>query len=1402
MNAMNSHPASTTNFEIAAGSIVRRTMRRVRAGLLIGFCLIVLLGLTLIAAGWTQAGTRSLFKMVQAASGGDLIISGVSGRLVDTFQIDELSYQSKKIKLGASGLALSWHPRALFSGKVEVDSLEIVSLRIATPVDPAPAQLPADLLLPVQLSLKHVALGRLTLATLQTNGAPLPVLELNALSAELTSNRVQHQIRMDLSSPWGRMHLQGRIASTRPFALQGEFAYQGQVNPAVPNMGLRGDLHGSLDAIAIEAKAISEPAKASPALRLQGGFSALVSVFSPQILRSLQANLSGLNPADFYAGAVQADLQIQADLQAGKRQKGSSQSDLTGHLYIKNALAGRIDQQHLPLLSLRSDLDYSDTLLALKSTQIQLTGNGRVQGAATIKMPKSGLPLPIVSSRFVLSGVDLRQLDRRLQTSKISGVLEAQSTADKQLKLQAQLHDPRASLKLEASYPLDASDHEGVLNLSRLELLAERSRLSGHGEIRLSQQREFKFQGELREFNPARWLQGPSGNINAQWTLSGQLIPKLMLKVQVPQLQGEYAGQSLSGRLAANWQQDVALQVQELDFRLGRNTLNAHGSWGGVKNKKDALLVKLEAPDLGAWSQALHLKLGGSVNAEAELRGTLSDPAGKINLNGQALVFDDQLYLGKMNATLALEQGAQGAISADLLLQNVRAKVFSDGPATPSKPPAGSDSDAPKKSNPSLVKLAEQFSLSIQGRRDAHQIELGARINPARQLALHGAGALRTRSGKSAQWSGIISHLSLGGRPDLQLLGPVALLANSGLVRVGSAQFTGELGALALEQFEWTPESFKTRGRIKDARALDILNLFAAQYATQYAIEGDLQVDADWDLELKENVRAQLHLRRQRGDIRIADADGTGNPQALGLDDLRMSLATGGLIVGTDAQRVALQMDANGSRLGKWQIGLHSQLRKIAGQWSLAPEAALEGEAHAEIPDLQWLGPRLSPGLALKGKLSIDAKVGGTLAKTQYQAQFEGRELEAAFAAEGLLLPNGSLSAQVSEERIKLNKLQFSNVITLMPKHARFREQNWVGQKGEFNAAGEIDLLHQSGNIQALWKQFPLLQRKDRWLVMSGQANIEQKNKIWTLTGKMNADGGYFRLPKLPPPGLSEDVHVNRRGAVGVPAENAFDADKGGIQSRIDVTLDMGPRFVFVGRGLDTALAGTLRLRGSDSAPMQANGSIRTEAGLYDGYGQQLEIERGILNFQGPLGNPGLNIRALRKGLPVEAGVDVSGTVAAPQVRLVSEPNVPDAEKISWLVLGRGSDQIAGNDASVLMSAASAIFGGDGSRNIPRDVVNGLGFDEFSIGAADNGGASKMPGQTVAGTTAIGAAAGDQVVSVGKRLAPGLVLSVERGLSDASGALKLSWQLTRRVSIIGRAGNDTSVDAKYTISFK
>ncbi len=1393
---------------------------------------------------WSQSGTRQLFRLAESASAGSLHFSGINGRLADHLQIDELSLRSTKLRLAASGIRLDWQPRSLLSGVVNIDTLEMVSLRIASTSDRQAASLPLDLRLPVELNVKRAALGRLQLASLQADGRELPTVQLSAISAQLLSNHVQHQINGNLASPWGALQLQLKMASSRPYALQGQFSYQGQVNKSVPHLGLQGSLAGSLDALSIQAKAIADPpapvpnTKSAPntpfATPLQGGLNAVVSLFSPQILRSLQANITGFNPADFNLNAPQADMHLQADLRAEPGQAAAPANTsvpaaaagtagtvklqaapafaLIGTLKMENHAPARYDQHGIPVLALSTALRWSSELLVLKDTRIQLPGTGLIQGAASIQLPSarlgtSGAPAtPQIDSQFDVSGVNLALLDSRVQASQIRGTIRAQSKSAQLLTLQMQLTDPRASLSADASYQASTANEPALLELRRFELRSADSRLSGQAKMDFSVQQHVSFKGELHHFDPARWVAGPSGSLDAELSVQAELQPKLLLDVQLSRLQGQYAGQPVSGLLLAKWQQDALLSVQKMDFRWGQNKLNAEGVWGQDKGE---LLLKLEAPDLPAFSDLLQQKLTGSLQAEVHLRGSMAAPAGKLTLAAQGVGVKNQLRVDKLSADIDLANGLQGVLNAELLAQDVWSNLGTGTQESPlvkaeknmNAANAGGTASTASKSSMPLSRLAEQLKISIKGRRDAHVIDLTTRINPSSQLVMNASGGLAINAQGKTRWSGRIERLNLLGSQQAQLLGTMQLEADSQRLRLGSAQLSGALGKLAIDQFEWTPGLISTRGKISDAKVMDIFNLISPQYA----IDGDLLIGAEWDVQLKDNVRGDIRVLRQSGDIRINDPDGTGTPVALGLSDLQMRVALGGLVAGTDAERISLQLSAAGARLGNWQVKAASQLRKVANQWSLPADAPLTGSVLADIPDLQWVGPWLNPGLALKGKLMVDAGLRGSIGAPGYRAQIDGRELEAAFASEGLLLPNGILSAEIDEERIKLKRLVFSNTVTMMPRHAQFQGINWKGQKGEFSATGEVDWRHQSGNIKAQWTQFPLLQRSDRWLVVTGQATIDQSNQIWALNGKMVADGGYFKLPKLPPPSLSSDVVVIRRNGKTGLAENPADTGKKGLKSRVDVTLDMGPRFVFVGRGIDTALNGSIRLRSIDGAPLQASGSIRTVDGVYEGYGQQLAIERGILNFQGSPGNPDLNIRALRLGLQVEAGLEVAGSLSAPQVRLVSEPNVPDAEKISWLVLGRGSDQIAGNDASLLMSAASAIFGGDGSRNIPRDLVQGLGFDEFSIGAADAGGASKLPGQTVAGSTtnanAIGSTAASQVVSVGKRLAPGLVLSVERGLSDASGAIKLSWQLTRRISIIGRAGSEASLDAYYTFSF-
>ena len=116
-------------------------------------------------------------------------------------------------------------------------------------------------------------------------------------------------------------------------------------------------------------------------------------------------------------------------------------------------------------------------------------------------------------------------------------------------------------------------------------------------------------------------------------------------------------------------------------------------------------------------------------------------------------------------------------------------------------------------------------------------------------------------------------------------------------------------------------------------------------------------------------------------------------------------------------------------------------------------------------------------------------------------------------------------------------------------------------------------------------------------------------------------------------------------------------------------------------------------VRARPAAP-RVRGLVDVRDGTFSAYGRRLEITRGLIRFSGELDNPVLDIVAMRREQQVEAGVAVTGSALAPRIRLVSEPDLPDAQKLAWLVLGMGLDDVSNaGQARALSEAALALLG-------------------------------------------------------------------------------------------------------------
>jgi translocation and assembly module TamB len=205
---------------------------------------------------------------------------------------------------------------------------------------------------------------------------------------------------------------------------------------------------------------------------------------------------------------------------------------------------------------------------------------------------------------------------------------------------------------------------------------------------------------------------------------------------------------------------------------------------------------------------------------------------------------------------------------------------------------------------------------------------------------------------------------------------------------------------------------------------------------------------------------------------------------------------------------------------------------------------------------------------------------------------------------------------------------------------------------------------------------------------------------------------------------------------------------------------------------------------GQDLRIPQVQGRVSSVQGQFKAYGQNLNIERGLLRFSGPIDNPALDVLALRPNLTQKVGVQVSGSALLPQISLYADPDLPEGEKLAWLVLGRAASA-GGTEAALLQQAALGLIGKRDAQNRPS-LANALGLDEITL----RGAATQADGSS--------SSAG---LGLGKRLSSNVYALYESGLGGALGTLFLFYDLSQKLTLRAQAGAQTALDLIYKLSF-
>jgi translocation and assembly module TamB len=1001
---------------------------------------------------------------------------------------------------------------------------------------------------------------------------------------------------------------------------------------------------------------------------------------------------------------------------------------------IENAEPGPWDRQLLPFTQASARVVAVPERVDVTALAVSLLGGGSASGRATYRNGTVEADLRVAS-------VNLAALHRELQKTNVSGRIGVTGDRGAQ-RFDVALKDPRFEVEGRAAIAND-----------RLEVETARIRtgggaVTGKGGMALTGRKEFRFEGRAEHFDPAAFVKMTQGDLNFAFIVSGTMGEGLAGEAKLDIAPSTYAGLPAAGRV--NIAGDAKrIASADVDVMLGEARLTAKGSFGRAG---DAMDLAFRAPDLSVVAKPFGVRLAGRMEGTARLTGTFASPAGRVDATGANLAFPSNVYVREL--AVRAEAGVEPGSPVDA---NVQAKGIAIGKESPP------------------TSLAETATATLKGTRLAHRLEIDAQMTRDTRVKAAFQGGQEPR-GKAFEWNGRLETFALTGRGALALAAPAPLAISASRVELGEATLKGDWGETRLAVTRWTPRTLDLKGT---SPGIQVQNL-ARSLRLGNVPRSTLVLAGDWDIRAAETFEGTLNVRRVSGDLRIGEP-----PLPLGLQDFTLRVdAVRGRAKGT--------LNIVGDRVGRVQgEGSGLIVRGEAG-WEFAQAAPVEARLVADVPNLEPLAGWLGPDAKLGGRLNASVVVAGTGADPRISGEARAENLVVREPQSGFEIEQGQVALRMSGRSVVIERLVAKT--PWRPSEAareRMQRVDLPAEGGTISAEGSIDLAGRTGAIVIKADKAAVTQLPMRFLAMSGEARLAAGAGGLAITGAFKADAGWIGALDTPLPSPSEDIVVIRASQPVVQEEKSREP------IRLDVRFDLGDRVWFQGRGLDTRLSGNLRLLGEVGSSLRAQGTIRTVFGTYEGYGQKLTVERGVLIFNGPIDNPQLNVLALRKGLPVEAGVEILGTTTRPRVRLVSSPDVPEPEKLSWLVLGRGASDASPGDTGVLMAAARALLG---NSNPGSDLSKRLGFDEIRIGRADTGSVlGVLPQSTVAGRT--GTSSASEVVSVGKRLNNRLHLEYEQGLADTEGALKVTWRISRQFQVLVRAGYLPGLDAVYRWTF-
>lgn len=1258
--------------------------------------IVITFGATVLSA-WvltTTPGLQWLLSTISTITSENIQFKGVSGTFRSIrIQSTQIVNEDKRIKLNE--FALDWQPDALFSKHIFVSRLSAQTIEILSPPSSDPLSLPESLDLPLSLTVQRINIVSLRIFSKETSEADFV---LSNLSAVLESDSQQHHLYdLNFDSDYGLFNASARLNVTKPFSLDAKAKLVGLTHIAekpLSETSISTTISGDMSQLNLDIKA------AGATLNGQGHI--LLQPFAAFPISALHLSIDEFNPNDFSSVAPKAALLLSVDLHEDYEKR------LVGNLHIQNKLAKSLDQNGIPLREIKAYLKLNQDLQQLENLSLRLIDDGIISGNLSWDNVQS-----LGSANLNVAQLNPRALDNRMQAARIMGHIKLTGDTEKQHGIMS-LEDETLNLNAQLTHTTKA------IALQSIRLRRNQSELAGQGKISFEGQQMFDFQGQLKHFNLANFIESPESDLNAQLKISGKFDPHPSGSFNFKFDKSQFSGQPVTGQGNIKFD-NIDHAETNLVFSIGSNHLRSHGAFGA---SKDRMQLDITAPAL----EQIGYGISGSLNLQAKFGGSITSPSLQFDLTGDNLLLPGEHQLSHINV--------QGNLQDQVVKFNLHADNYQKSEKT----------------------QAEQLTIAIDGIQSNHLIQTQLQVNEDMQVALQASGGLHKtkKITPTYYWTGTLSKLSSTGPYPVNLLAATTLEIGAKHVKLDATNLSIGGGEATINNTQWTPQHWQSSGQFTGV-------VIHPDSSTEYS-PNSLQLGGGWHITADKQLNGQLQITREKGDWIVPGE----LPFPLGLEQLQLTAQA-------NNNTLSGEIHVKGKHIGKTQANISLPLTLADSAWTILPNAALDGQIAIHMNDISSIGPLIDDNIKSSGQLDIQTKLGGTFGDPEFQGSIQGADLALALLDQGLQLQQGKLDARFDHAKLHINTFNFTAPFIPLPRDRLLIKVNVPKKPGRIKVSGNIGLIGNDTDLKIELDHLPLALQSQHWIIASGNGQLKFSDNTLTLISNVRADAGFLIQPPNNRPQLSSDIAINGQSSQATQDFNF----------NLDATIDLGKHFYINAAGLEGRLKGRLHLKTNEHNNLKATGSIATSKAKYLAYGQQLTVERGVVNFNGPLDDPGLNILAMREDVDVKAGVEILGSVRRPVINLVSTPEVSEAEKLSWIVFGRSLNS-GGIDTSLLLTAANSIMGGQSSgEGLTQQLSQALGVDEISVRQA--GGGNPLT---------------SQIGTIGKRISSRAYLSYERGLTTANiGITKLTYELTPKINVVTQAGLDSAVDVFYIFQF-